>query len=224
MGKLNWAEEVFYRRLTSVVDDFGRYFADEGLLRAACYPRQLNKVSDSDIGKWLRACVDADLVRVYVAEDTESYLIVLRFGQQIRATKSKFPQPPSECLADATQLPSKPPASAPVFVSEDVSEDEGVSEPARAPQFVLPGWINPDHWKAWRAHKAHRKATPEQLQAAVDKLAKWRDAGEDYAGALENAAAGSYQGIFLPKEKPAFQASQQKTIHGLTGGLASRKD
>src|SRR5690606_33624040 len=47
IAKLGWPEEVFYRRLMSVVDDFGRYYADPGLLRAACYPRQLNKVSDS---------------------------------------------------------------------------------------------------------------------------------------------------------------------------------
>jgi hypothetical protein len=61
MVKLNWAEEVFYRRLHSIVDDFGRYYADHGLLRAACYPRQLGKVSDSDIGKWMRATAEAGL-------------------------------------------------------------------------------------------------------------------------------------------------------------------
>jgi hypothetical protein len=106
MAKLGWAEEVFYRRLHSVVDDFGRYYADAGLLRAACYPRQLNKVSDSDIGKWLSACSDAALVRVYPAEDGERYLEVLDFGQQVRAKKSMFPDPLSTCVADAKQTPA----------------------------------------------------------------------------------------------------------------------
>ena len=32
----------------------------------------------------------------------------------------------------------------------------------------------------------------------VDKLMAWRDQGLDYAGALENAALGGYQGLFLP--------------------------
>ena len=41
---LSWAEEVFYRRLMSVVDDFGRYYARPELLRAACYPLLLTKV------------------------------------------------------------------------------------------------------------------------------------------------------------------------------------
>lgn len=124
MAKLAWSEEVFYRRLMSVVDDFGRYYADEGLLRAACYPRQLNKVSDSDVGKWLRACVDAALVRVYPAQDGERYLELLSFNQQVRAKKSKFPTPPSTCIADATQVPSINEADAHLDVSEDEDVDE----------------------------------------------------------------------------------------------------
>lgn len=121
VAKLGWPEEVFYRRLMSVVDDFGRYYADPGMLRAACYPRMLNKVSDSDVEKWLAKCAEAALVRVYVASDTERYLEVLDFKQQARATKSKFPQPPSTCVADATQTSSECVASAPVYV--DVSVD-----------------------------------------------------------------------------------------------------
>jgi hypothetical protein len=117
--RLGWAEEVFYRRLHSVVDDFGRYYADEGMLRAACYPRQLNKVSDSDIGKWLRACVDAALVRVYPAQDGERYLEVVKFGQQVRAKKSKFPDMLSVCVADAHHVPAN--AHLDVSVSEVVS-------------------------------------------------------------------------------------------------------
>jgi hypothetical protein len=93
MAKLGWAEEVFYRRLMSVVDDFGRYYADAGLLRAHCYPRQLSKVTDADIGKWLTSCVNAGLVSVYPAQDGERYLHLLDFGQQVRAKKSKFPDP-----------------------------------------------------------------------------------------------------------------------------------
>jgi hypothetical protein len=124
VSKLGWAEEVFYRRLMSVVDDFGRYYADEGLLRAACYPRQLNKVSDSDIGKWLRACVDAALVRVYPAEDGERYLELLDFRQQARAKKSKFPDMRSTCAADAMQANSRGAADAHLGVFGDVSVDD----------------------------------------------------------------------------------------------------
>ena len=106
--RLSWAEEVFYRRVMSVVDDFGRYFAKPALLRAACYPLLLQRVSDSDIEKWLTKCVEAALVRVYPAQDGKRYLELLDFRQQQRATHSKFPAYDehlhSKCIADDTQM------------------------------------------------------------------------------------------------------------------------
>jgi hypothetical protein len=112
----------------SVVDDFGRYYADPGMLRAACYPRQLSKVSDSDVGKWLHACADAGLVRVYPASDGERYLEMLDFRQQARAKKSKFPstddQLLSTCIADADQTIANEHLD--VFVCVD---DKGASAP-----------------------------------------------------------------------------------------------
>lgn len=92
VAKLGWGEEVFYRRLMSVADDYGRYYALPALLRAACYPLHLDKVSDADIGKWLTACVNAALVSVYPASDGKRYLQILDFGQRIQS-KSKFPEP-----------------------------------------------------------------------------------------------------------------------------------
>lgn len=112
LEELNWAEEVFYRRLMSVVDDFGRYYARPALLRAACYPLLLTKVSDSDIEKWLTACVNAALVRVYPALDGKRYLEMIDFRQQVRAVASKFPAFDGACTASATQLHSNSEASA----------------------------------------------------------------------------------------------------------------
>ena len=65
VNSLDWDAEVFYRRLMSVVDDFGRYVADPRLLRAALYPLQIEKVRDSNITRWLDACVEAGLIFVY---------------------------------------------------------------------------------------------------------------------------------------------------------------
>jgi hypothetical protein len=124
---LNWAEEVFYRRLLSVVDDFGRYYATPKLLRAACYPLHIDKVSDSDIGKWLSACETAALVRVYPASDGKRYLEVQNFKQQQRAKESKFPSPDerllSTCIAGAQQTLAD--AHLGVFGVGDVFGDEG---------------------------------------------------------------------------------------------------
>lgn len=125
--KLGWAEEVFYRRLMSVVDDYGRYYADPGMLRAACYPRQLSKVTDADLGKWTRILAEAGLVSVY-AHEGEQYLELVNFGQQVRAKSSKFPDPPSTCVADAKQML----ANEHLDVVVDVVVDGDVVDSARA--------------------------------------------------------------------------------------------
>jgi uncharacterized protein YdaU (DUF1376 family) len=69
------------------------------------------------------------------------------------------------------------------------------------PPFVLPDWINQTHWDAWHSCAKRRKATPEQKALAVSTLSDWRDAGLDYATALQNAAVGGWQGLFLPEAK-----------------------
>lgn len=91
---LSWPAEVFYRRLLSVVDDFGRFHAHGSLLRAACYPLQIDKVGNADIVKWLAECARAGLVSTY-AVDHKEYLQVHKFDQRVRAEKSKFPQMPA---------------------------------------------------------------------------------------------------------------------------------
>lgn len=79
------------------------------LLRAACYPLQLDKVSDQDVSKWLGETRKAGLVRVFESGEKQ-FLEVQDFRQQVRAKASKFPQPPPdaehapcECAADAQQ-------------------------------------------------------------------------------------------------------------------------
>lgn len=135
VAMLGWAEEVFYRRLMSVVDDFGRFTANPKLIRAACYPLLVDKVSDADVGKWLAKCAEAALVSVYPAPDGKRYLQLHDFKQQTRAEKSKYPEMPSRCIADATQPPSNGTASAHVYVfgDGDVIGDVG-SGPSQAPE------------------------------------------------------------------------------------------
>jgi hypothetical protein len=191
IAKLGWAEEVFYRRLHSVVDDFGRYYADHGLLLAACYPRLLKKVSDSDIGKWLRVCEEAALVRVYPAQDGERYLELLDFGQQVRAKKSKFPNPLSECVAPASQLP----ASAHLDVSVFVSESVGVSatrtdEKAKSKKTGPPeGFTVSERVKAWAEKKGYGRLE-EHLEVFLSKCrAKaytYADWDEGFMGAVRD--------------------------------------
>lgn len=123
VAQLGWAEEVFYRRLQSIVDDYGRCEASAQLLRSKCYPLHTDaQVKAAQVMKWLEACSRAGLVVVY-SVGGKTYLEVLNFGQQQRS-KSKCPPPPaidSKC--------SQPPANEHLVVSVFgvVSEDVGVS-------------------------------------------------------------------------------------------------
>ncbi len=174
IAKLSWAAEAFYRRLMSVVDDFGRFHAHPMLLRAACYPLQLDKVSDSDIGKWMRETAEAALVRVYPAEDGKRYLELLDFRQQVRATKSKFPQPPtdatqvhSECLADAQHVRTETYSK-----SETDSETKAGDRAERSQGSRLNLDSLPDEWRSYCL-----QARPELIPDSV-----WENFRDYWAG------------------------------------------
>lgn len=92
VNSLGWASEVFYRRLHSVVDDFGRYDGRIAILRAKCYPLKLDHVSGADVEKWLHDCCRAGLVSAYEVKG-KPYIIVHKFSQRLRSKSSKYPDP-----------------------------------------------------------------------------------------------------------------------------------
>jgi hypothetical protein len=93
VASLGWPEEVFYRRLHSIVDDYGRHEAGHQLLRAKCYPLQTDSVRVADIARWMAACQKSGVILVY-GVNGKQYLEVCDFGQQQRSA-SKCPAPPA---------------------------------------------------------------------------------------------------------------------------------
>lgn len=91
VNALTFPAEVFYRRLMSVVDDYGRYDGRPSVLRAKLYPLKVDKVRESDIERWVAECVTAGLVGTYTA-DGKPYLLFKKLGSP-RAKESKFPAP-----------------------------------------------------------------------------------------------------------------------------------
>lgn len=176
VSSLSWSEEVFYRRLMSVADDHGRFHSLPKLIRAACYPLQIDKVADSDIGKWTTACVAAGLVRVYPATDGKSYLEIVKFGQQVRS-KSKFPEPiesdaehPISVDSNCNQVPAD--AHLVVSVSEDVGEGRADTRKPPRGSRLPPDWTLPEEWKI----EAESIARSDGLSInAVRESLKFRD-------------------------------------------------
>ena len=153
---LDWPEEVFYRRLMSVVDDYGRCESFPQLLRSRCYPLQTDKVRVADISRWMAACQTAGLIAVYVVSGKE-YLQLEKFGQQQRSP-SKCPDPPAVAITCPQVLADDPLV---VSVVVDVEEKSSPSAPeARFEKFweAYPRKVGKD-----AARKAFDKRKPDDL-------------------------------------------------------------
>jgi len=205
MAKLDWAAEVFYRRLMSVADDHGRYYATPMLLRAACYPLQLDKVSDADIGKWTRCAEKAALVSVYPAPDGKRYIQILDFGQRVQS-KSKFPEPCSDLLESTVNHGEEPEdtVNPRLVVVEDVVEGEGVKP--RSPKRKKPETHPlPDDFgisdavKAWSIEKGHTRL-PEHLEAFKLKCKAKSYAYADWDAAFMEAVRGDWAKLGNPPQ------------------------
>jgi hypothetical protein len=103
VNSLGFKAELFYRRLMSVVDDFGRFDARADVLRSRCYPLLTHAVREADISRWLAVCQSSGLIRLYDHAGCQ-YGLFLKLGEP-RAKTSKLPPPPGEVgpLADNEQ-------------------------------------------------------------------------------------------------------------------------
>lgn len=211
----SWASEVFYRRLMSIVDDYGRYYANASLVRAACYPLNLDKVSNADIEKWLADCAGAALVSTYEV-DGKRYLQLRDFRQQERAKVSKYPQPPDTCKAYDMQMISTLTSSA--HLDGGVVEDEVVREGNSLSLITL-------DVKEFVATKNLTPTKPSKSQPVAFARETWEaysDAYESRHGTrpLVNAKVRSQVKLFLQRvpgaEAPniaAFFVSSNKSIY-----------
>jgi hypothetical protein len=209
VNALGWEAEVFYRRLMSVVDDFGRWTAHAALLRAALYPLKLDTVREANMERLLLECEKARLLRLYVV-DGKRYLELQNFRQQVRAVASKFPSPPGECAADAQQVRSSRKADAHLDVCEDGDVDGDDNPPAPKGEGLPPVPLSlhaPEFLRAWAEWQTHRREIRHKLtpSTAAKQLAQL--AGYGVAGAItsiERSIAGGWQGLFEPgKARPA---------------------
>jgi hypothetical protein len=89
INRLSDKAELFYRRLMSAADDYGRFYAHPSLLRAACYPLKIDSVTEANVKQWLAECIKQSLIVLY---GDGKYVQVVKFRQQTRS-RSKFPEP-----------------------------------------------------------------------------------------------------------------------------------
>jgi len=98
INQLRPEEEVFFYRLLTACDDYGRFDGRIEIIRATCFPLRLDHVSNEDVRKWLNKLIKVGLVALY-SVDNRPYLQIVTWErhQQIRAKRSKYPAPETAC-------------------------------------------------------------------------------------------------------------------------------
>ena len=88
-------EEVFFYRLLTCCDDYGRFDGRPAIILAACFPLKLRSITEKHIMQWLDKLSTVGLLWIYEV-DGKRYLQVTTWDkhQQVRAKRSKYPQPP----------------------------------------------------------------------------------------------------------------------------------
>jgi len=101
LNELSPEEEVFFYRLIVNCDDYGRMDARPAILRARLFPLRVDSIQKVHISKWLQALSNHNLLYTYEVKG-QSYLQVKTWEnhQQIRAKRSKYPDPNGNMLAD----------------------------------------------------------------------------------------------------------------------------
>ena len=113
IDQLSWFDEVFFYRLIVNCDDYGRFDARLAILKARLFP--LKAVTEKQIGETLNKLSTVGIVTVY-EYDGRPFLQLATWDlhQQIRAKRSKYPQPVSSdinrnhLISDDIKCPRNP--------------------------------------------------------------------------------------------------------------------
>ena len=196
--------ELFYRRLMSVVDDFGRFDGRPQMLRVSCFPLRVDRVREADISRWLDELQTAGLIALY-AVNGKPYLEMHDFRQQVRAKESRYPAKPEPiggCVADAKQPIGGCVADEHVDGGGggDVDEDDNPTPPSRT-EDSEPFRMHSD-WKP----SPHLKSIARQAGLLVPD-------SEDF-----NAALGEFIAYWMTQNR---NRSQHEWDHALVKSLKS---
>lgn len=124
--QLDPAEEVFYRRLMSKVDDHGLYDGRPSILRTSLFPLRVDRVSEDQIRAWVAKCELVNLLRTYEVGG-KPFIQMLNTGWDKRS-QPKYPlATENNCLQPRTSVP--PVVVGDVVVGEVCTEDLTVSAP-----------------------------------------------------------------------------------------------
>lgn len=205
-------EDLAYRRLLDMYYDTEKPIANPSLNGGLATLSRRLRVSEQALKNVLDEFFPDGINKHAEEKIAEYYVYIAK-----QAANGKLGGRPKRTQAKPTVKPSlthcKPSAKPTLTTNQLPLTTNQEPNKTNAAAFALPDWINKSDWDLWIKSRK-KKMIPEQMQAQIDKLAKWRNEGLDYCGALANAALNGYAGLFLPdaKKSPASKESDNQQV------------
>ena len=123
IARLSWFEEVLFYRLIVNCDDFGRFDGRPAIIKNRLFPLK-ESLTTKAVSEAVNTLVTAGMVALYEFEG-KPYLYLPSWNdhQNVRAKRSKFPEPCGNVNASAS-ICKQMNTNAPVIQSESISEFE----------------------------------------------------------------------------------------------------
>jgi hypothetical protein len=225
--------ELFYRRLMTVADDYGRFYANPATLRGACWPTCPEKVTETQILGWLSECLaTANQLLIKYSSGGAEYIQIENFGQQTRG-KSKFPEPTENNLLINCKANAQPSRISESYFDSRISESLVVHPPspksgsgtAHGSRFDLKEI--PLEWQEWPAKELRWSADRAEQTFAVfgdywrakpgagGRKADWFATWKNWCR-REDGQAGKVQPLPFPRKQTGVEqmmALAQKRIN-----------
>lgn len=103
LSQCSFVVQDFYKRLITYADDYGRFNADEEIMRARLYPREIDVVSVEDIQEWLIELAGIGKIAFFTAKPRkEIYGCFPNWSehQRVRDSRKKMPDPEDTSVND----------------------------------------------------------------------------------------------------------------------------
>jgi hypothetical protein len=178
------------------------------VLRAKCFPLKIDRIKETNIEKYLIELVSQKLINLYEI-DNHPYLEMITWEdhQQIRAKKSKYPDPNGHLITSdnicnqeisiVSKCPRNPIQSNPIRISDKKNIE-------------LPDFIEKELWDDFldMRKKIKKPATFKAQELLIKKLETLKQSGEDPNEVIRQSIMNSYQSLFpLKKESKPVRAN-----------------
>lgn len=205
------AENLFYRLIVNC-DDYGRLDARYTVLRSKCFPLKIDKITDDDITCWLSELENNKLLIIYTVTD-QKYLQLTTWDnhQQIRAHKSKYPDPNgnkpqsndnscNQMITDDYKCPRNP------------IQSESNPNPNPIKEIILPDFIKEDLFNDFLLMRKKKKVpnTDRAIKLLINKLTEFHKEGQDINKVIENSIMRGWTGVFEERKDGANRGNTQR--------------